>query len=53
LVIFSIANVDELEIYIAQSETTLCQAQKCLAMVTFEKQEATIESLQLDGGLKQ
>jgi hypothetical protein len=37
LVISSIANVDELESYIAQSETTLCQVQECLATITFEK----------------
>jgi hypothetical protein len=38
LVIFSIANVDELESYIAYNETTSHQVQECLAMVTFECQ---------------
>jgi len=40
LVFFFVANVDELESYIAQRETTLCQIQNCLAMETFEKKEA-------------
>jgi hypothetical protein len=40
LVISFVANVDELETYITANETTLCQAQECLGIVTFEKQEA-------------
>jgi len=39
--------VDELESYIAQKEITLRQAQECLAMVTFEKQEAFMVAMKV------
>jgi hypothetical protein len=45
LVIFSVANVDELESHIAHSKTTLRQVQECFAMVTFEKQEAFMAAM--------
>jgi len=37
--------VDVLESYIAQRKITLCQAQECLAMVTFEKQEVFMATM--------
>jgi hypothetical protein len=37
--------VDELESYIAQRKITLHQAQECLAMVIFEKQEAFMAAM--------
>jgi hypothetical protein len=40
LVISFVANVDELESYNVENDTTLRQAPECMGMVTFEKQEA-------------
>jgi hypothetical protein len=45
LVVFSIADVDELERYIAYSEITLYQAQECLEMIIFEKQKAFMATM--------
>jgi len=45
LVISCVANVDELESYIVESETTLCQTLEYMGMVTFEKQEAFMATM--------
>jgi hypothetical protein len=45
LVISFVANVDELESYIAKNETTLRQAPEYMGMVTYEKQEAFMAAM--------